>query len=100
MNLSDRSRNVLSDPRIRLAPPGSGNTPRRHRYLAETAREDLELGRLVEAHMDAVAILREAGREPVTDSLYGVWAAESPGKTLILSGDRVSGTKVFCTGAT
>ena len=42
--------------------PGGGRTPERLRRLAETAREDLSLAKLAEAHWDAVAILVEAGR--------------------------------------
>jgi alkylation response protein AidB-like acyl-CoA dehydrogenase len=83
--------------------PGSGQTPRRHRCLLEIARTNLSLARLAEAHWDAVAILAEAGRSAVMDQIYGVWAAEKPGKCLLLERTGadyiVSGQKWFCSGA-
>jgi alkylation response protein AidB-like acyl-CoA dehydrogenase len=83
--------------------PGSGRTPERHRRLMQLGREDLSLARLAEAHWDAVAILAEAGRTPCEGAVYGVWAAEMPGKALELTPDgegyTISGTKMFCSGA-
>jgi len=82
---------------------GSGATPMRLARLSEVGREDLSLAKLVEAHWDAVAILAEAGREPVAGALYAVWAAEIPGKPLTLSRDggglTLDGEKAFCSGA-
>jgi len=78
--------------------PGAGRTPERHRKLAEWARCDLSLARLAEAHVDAMAILHEAGRTP-GDGLYGVWAAETPGHALHLESGTVTGSKMFCSGA-
>ncbi len=82
--------------------PGAGNTADRHRLLAETAREDISLAKLAEAHWDAVAILAEAGRTAQAGSLYGVWASEIAGKAIRLepAGDayRISGDKPFCSG--
>jgi len=66
--------------------------------LAELARMDLPLARLAEAHVDALAILAEAGREPLP-GLYGVWAAETAHLHLQLSQKSITGTKMFCTGA-
>ncbi len=98
MNLAAQFRHLLEDGRLDLPLPGSGETPRRHRELAEIARDSLELGRLVEAHADALAILHEAGRDPKPQALYGVWASE--GRTgLKLSEGKLSGQKGFCTGA-
>jgi hypothetical protein len=81
---------------------GGGRTSERLRLLAETAREDLSLAKLAEAHWDAVAILAEAGRAPQPDMLYAVWASEIPGQTLRLErtrdGYELSGRKPFCTG--
>ena len=96
----DRLRDVIADsPPL----PGSGQTTARHQRLEQVGREDLTLARLAEAHWDAVAILAEAGREPARDALYGVWASEIPGRALHLdkgtSGLVVSGTKLFCSGA-
>lgn len=83
--------------------PAMGNTPERHRRLAEAAREDVSLAKLIEAHWDAVAILAEAGRVPHSGAIYGVWASEIPGKALRLETDeggyRLSGKKMFCSGA-
>jgi alkylation response protein AidB-like acyl-CoA dehydrogenase len=69
----------------------------------EIGRRDLSLARLAEAHWDAVAILADAGRQPEVNTVYGVWASEIPGGGLELSpagdGFRMSGTKMFCSGA-
>ena len=82
--------------------PGGGRTSERLRLLAETAREDLSLAKLAEAHWDAVAILAEAGRSAEPDVLYAVWASEIPGQALQLKrtsdGYQLSGTKPFCSG--
>jgi hypothetical protein len=83
--------------------PGDGATSLRHQRLMEIGREDLALARLAEAHWDAVAILAEAGRRPVANQLYSVWASEKPGEALELkssaSGMAVRGSKMFCSGA-
>ena len=82
--------------------PGSGHTADRHRLLAETAREDISLAKLAEAHWDALAILAEAGRTPQPGMLYAVWASEIPGHALelkrTLDGYELSGRKPFCSG--
>jgi hypothetical protein len=98
MTLATQFRRLFEDGRLNLPFPGCGETPRRHRELAEIARDNLELGRLVEAHMDALAILHEAGREPKLQALYGVWASEG-GPGLKICADSLSGQKGFCTGA-
>jgi alkylation response protein AidB-like acyl-CoA dehydrogenase len=83
--------------------PGQGRTPMRHRILSELGRADLSMARLGEAHLDALAILLEGGREPLEGVLYGVWASDGPQSRL--SADRadgywrVSGIKQFCSGA-
>jgi hypothetical protein len=82
--------------------PGGGRTSERLRLIAETAREDLSLAKLAEAHWDALAILAEAGRAPDPDMLYAVWASEIPGQALRLErtrdGYQLSGSKPFCSG--
>ena len=82
--------------------PGGGRTSERLRLLAETAREDLSLAKLAEAHWDAVAILAEAGRIPEPNALYAVWASEIPGEALQLKrtseGYELIGSKPFCSG--
>lgn len=85
-----------------LPRPGAGRTAERHRRLAAlTRRETVSIGRLAEAHTDAVAILAEAGLDPVPGALYGVWASEhGPRDPARLDpGDAtVTGVKRFCSG--
>jgi hypothetical protein len=82
--------------------PGGGHTAERHQLLAKTAREDLSLAKLAEAHWDAVAILAEAGRSAQPDMLYAVWASEIPGREIrlerIAGGFQICGSKPFCSG--
>jgi hypothetical protein len=82
--------------------PGGGHTADRHLTLAETAKEDVSLAKLAEAHWDAIAILAEAGRTAEPNTLYAVWASEIPGHAIRLerTGDRyqVTGNKPFCSG--
>lgn len=47
-----------------------------HTMLA-AGRGDVPLARLFEGHVDALRILDQAGRVPVADALYGVWASRS-----------------------
>ncbi len=81
-----------------LLPPGSGKTLERWRALSSVAAFDLSLAKIYESHTDAVAIMAEldAG-EP--EGLCGVWAAESPGARVLISEDRLSGRKAWCSGA-
>ncbi len=56
--------------------PGAGATAERFRNLAAEASRDLVVGRLVEAHADASAILAELGGPQVeAGQVWGVWAA-------------------------
>lgn len=57
---------------------------RRWQLLSALGRSDLVVARLIEGHLDAVAILEEAGRPAVPGSLYGVWASASGGTGLTL----------------
>lgn len=86
-----------------LPPPGHGKTPARHAALMRAGRQDLSLGRLAEAHWDALAILAEAGRQPEPGAVYGVWASEKPDEPLrldeVVGRLIVSGRKMFCSGA-
>jgi alkylation response protein AidB-like acyl-CoA dehydrogenase len=88
----------------RLPKPGSGSTPARFAALANWATRDLSLARLVEGHVDALAILEEAGCEPDSGATYGVWAArQTAGGTtarLTTDGWHLSGEKPFCSGST
>lgn len=82
--------------------PGSGRTLVRWQALAELSALDLVLGRLAEAHADAVAILAELGG-PRPEGLYGVWAAEPPTARVdaVRTGDSwvLDGRKAWCSGA-
>ena len=70
--------------------PGQGDTASRWEVLAGIAAVDLTVARVLEPHLDALAILSEAGR-PATDgipgsdpgvSTWGVFASEGPASTL------------------
>jgi alkylation response protein AidB-like acyl-CoA dehydrogenase len=87
-----------------LPVPGGGETWRRFEVLASCAAEDLSFGRLVEGHVDALAILAEAHVQPLGQDLsYGVWAARSDTSKMVAEPDnqgwRLSGTKEFCSGS-
>ncbi|CAM5244221.1 acyl-CoA dehydrogenase [Streptomyces spiroverticillatus] len=90
--------------------PGSGHTGRRFAALQAVAEADLCTARLVEGHVDALAILAELGEPPPgPGERWGVWAAEPPGEGLTAlrkdpagqGGDGwvISGLKQFCSGA-
>lgn len=55
--------------------PGGGRTDERFALLTEIAERDLAVARLAEGHLDALAILAEAGVEAPPDAVLGVWAA-------------------------
>jgi hypothetical protein len=59
-----------------LPQPGGGDTAARWTVLAAVSRESLTVGRVLEAHSDALAILGEAG-EPAPAGTWGVFAAEA-----------------------
>lgn len=80
--------------------PGEGRTLELWELLASTAAVDLSSARVLEPHLDALAILRQAGMDAPT-GLLGVYASESGGVTPTASpttaGDfQVSGTKPWC----
>src|ERR1700748_2769147 len=77
-DLAQRLRELASGGALSLEPPGAGKTLERHLALFGVARADLALARLAEAHVDAMAILAEAGREAGSGELYGVWASDGP----------------------
>lgn len=82
--------------------PGGGQTIERFRRLWATAERSPSLGRLLEAHHDAKAILAEAGVAVPDAWRFGVWAAGGP-KPLVLEQEcgrwRLHGEKAWCTGA-
>jgi alkylation response protein AidB-like acyl-CoA dehydrogenase len=97
-------RSIAAGPGSILPKPGSGGTPARFAALADWAARDLSLARLIEGHVDALAILDEAGLEPESGAIYGVWAARprTGGTTARCSpgGWLLAGTKPFCSGST
>ena len=104
--------------RADLPLPGGGATWRRFEALAALARRDVVLGRLAEAHADALAILAELGAPPAGApgapsvpgaggaggaDVWGVWAAEPPDPVLRAErtghGWVLRGVKAWCSGA-
>ena len=84
--------------------PGGGATADRFERLSDIGALDLSLARLAEGHVDAVAILAEAGRTAEPATPYGVWAADPPAARLHAGpepGGRWSlhGRKRYCSGA-
>lgn len=85
-----------------LPGPGKGRTAELWSVLTATARTDLAVVRIIEPHLDALAILDQAGMaDRVPDgSTWGVWAAEGPGEPLRATecdeGWRLTGTKHWC----
>ena len=65
--------------------PGAGRTRERWSALATLGAADLTVARVVEPHLDAVAILGEAGHPDLGDPgtrTWGVYAAEGSGVRL------------------
>lgn len=71
--------------------------------LTAIGRTDIPFARLAEGHIDAVRILRQAGRTPAPGALYGVWASRSRGGGLSaireINRFRLSGTVPFASGS-
>ncbi|GAB3624278.1 acyl-CoA dehydrogenase [Mariniluteicoccus endophyticus] len=91
----------LGDP---LPLPGRGATVERWRALRAGAARDVVVGRLVEAHWDADAILADLDRQRVRPGeWWGVWAAEPPQPRVVADGEhgtvRLAGAKPWCSGA-
>jgi len=93
---------------LNLPRPGGGRTRSRFEALVRLGELDLTVGRLAEAHCDALAILAELAPEKselagAADRLWGVWAAEPPNArvTATRTGDgwQLSGRKAWCSGA-
>ncbi|MFC3480343.1 acyl-CoA dehydrogenase family protein [Kocuria carniphila] len=82
--------------------PGQGSTRELWARMSDLARQDLALARIVEPHLDATAIIDQAGRRDLlTDSdTWAVWAAEGPGTPQTATPSRdgwtLSGTKPWC----
>ena len=69
----------------RLPPPGEGSTAELWRELSALGRTDLAFARIIEPHLDALAILRQVGCEDLVtpQDTWAVWAAEGPGEPLL-----------------
>ena len=96
----------------RIPPPGTGRTREVWESLATLGAVDLTVARTVEPHLDARAILAEAGHPAALPAgLLGVYAAEGPGVRLTArpegpgpdgadppdrNGWRLTGTKPWC----
>jgi alkylation response protein AidB-like acyl-CoA dehydrogenase len=99
--------NLASSVLNHLPLPGSGQTADRFAALSATGQINLNLGRLAEAHADAVAILAELapGYLLPESSIWGVWAAEHPAAQLWAHRGSnpgewiVEGDKAWCSGA-
>ncbi len=94
----------IADVASDLPLPAGGRTLARLSGLAAVGVTDLALGRLIEAHTDAVAILAELdGPAPQPRQRWAVWAAEGPQATVRAQaregGHFLSGAKPWCSGA-
>jgi alkylation response protein AidB-like acyl-CoA dehydrogenase len=98
-------RTLIARGELTVPPPGAGATRHRFEMLVAVGTADLTVGRLAEAHLDALAILTELGAEPAgDDEVWAVWAAEPPKPrvTARLDDDRcwrLAGRKAWCSGA-
>jgi alkylation response protein AidB-like acyl-CoA dehydrogenase len=86
-----------------LPMPGTGDTGQRWRVLTAVGGANLSAARVFEAHTDGLAILAEAGFDPLmvgSMGALGVFAAEGPGLRVSAepSGEhyRLNGTKPWC----
>src|SRR4051794_18576981 len=84
--------------------PGHGSTAQLWEALATLAAADLTVARVVEPHLDALAILDQAGVAAGPDRFWGVYAAEGPpprlrateAVTVGAEGWRLTGRKHWC----
>ena len=92
--IAKRVRAAVQEPAFATAL--DGDPVARIDYLIHLARTgSVSIARLVEAHLDAVLILDEAGLAPQADALYGVWASRGDVER---DHDHISGPKPFCSG--
>lgn len=81
------------------AVPGDGDTRARWETLASLAADDLGVARAIEPHLDAIAILTQAGGQ-IPSGTWGVFAAEGGDDPLratrTSTGWILNGTKPWC----
>lgn len=103
----DAARALLPYVEANVPAMGEGQSLSRLRFLTGVASRDLGLARLIEGHLDATQILREAGCPAQSDKLYGIWASGGPADTTDMTGGaegnhgnaRLTGAKPFCSGS-
>lgn len=98
--------NLIPYVEANVPPMGENQTANRLRFLTAVARHDLGLARLMEGHVDASQILKEANAPIASGKLYAVWAAGGPSDTTAIEEPdtgkeaiRITGSKPFCTGS-
>ncbi|MDQ0028471.1 acyl-CoA dehydrogenase family protein [Arthrobacter bambusae] len=80
---------ALAESTGRTAPaPGEGQTARLWEILASLAAVDVAAARVFEPHLDAGAILKQAGQQALFNGTWGVFAAEGPAHVLEAHGIR------------
>lgn len=71
--------------------------------LVRTGQGNLSVGRIFEAHVNALHLIGRYGGRPFDDALYALWVTDPPAGALSMrrAGDRIylSGGKQFCSGA-
>ncbi|WP_184383305.1 acyl-CoA dehydrogenase family protein [Roseococcus suduntuyensis] len=73
--------------------------------LVTLGHADLSAGRLFEGHVNVLRLLDEHGdaaqrRRAEGVGLLAIWGADDPAAPVLLEGGRMSGRKLFCSGAT
>ena len=102
--VADAFRRYVTEEAGDIPMPGSGRTWDRFEALTSCAATDLSLARLVEGHVDALAVLAEGGvPDRHAGAAYGVWAARSRADAMtaqpVPGGWRLTGSKSFCSGS-
>lgn len=99
----DRALELAAELGAAVPLPGSGRTAVTWQLLTTIAAEDLTVARVVEPHLDALAILDQADDAPHPEGTgtWGVFAAEGPGLALTATQRddgawTLTGTKPWC----
>ncbi|MEX0604394.1 MAG: hypothetical protein WD623_01935 [Marinobacter sp.] len=97
------AQNLLPYIHEHVPPMGEGHSITRLRFLTMVARRDLSLARLIEGHLDATQILREAQKPADSTKLYAIWASGGPSDSTVITGEpavaKLNGSKSFCSGS-